>query len=96
MNAVNIPTIITNNETSVQNTPKIPITRIMQGSFEKDEVLKEGLVLCTRTEQWYAKQHNGTKNIELRKTRMRWRNFYAVLRPDRLELYHAPVIHNNF
>ncbi|RCH83645.1 hypothetical protein CU097_002606, partial [Rhizopus azygosporus] len=73
----------------MQSAPKIPITRLMEGPFKKDEVLKEGLVLCTRIEQWYAKRHNGVKDIELRKTRMRWRRFYAVLRPDRLELYHA-------
>lgn len=95
MKAVNIPIIITNHDTTTQNAPKIPITRLIQGPFKKDEVLKEGLVLCTRIEQWYAKRHNGVKDIELRKTRMRWRRFYAVLRPDRLELYHAAVIHNN-
>ncbi|KAG0832683.1 hypothetical protein G6F19_006091 [Rhizopus arrhizus] len=60
-----------------------------------DEIIKQGLVLCTRTEQWYAKKRTRVKEIKLRKTRLRWRQFQAILRTDRLDLYHSTTIKTN-
>lgn len=59
--------------------------------IEKDEIIKQGLVLCTRTAQWYTKKKSTTRELQLRKTRLRWRQFKAVLRPDKIELYHVTV-----
>lgn len=59
--------------------------------IKKNEIIKQGLVLCTRTAQWYTKKKSTTREIQLRKTRLRWRQFKAVLRPDKIELYHVTV-----
>ncbi|GAN07400.1 hypothetical protein MAM1_0159d06897 [Mucor ambiguus] len=60
-----------------------------QRYVQKDQVLMQGLVLCTRTAQWYTKKKSTTRELQLRKTRLRWRQFKAVLRPDKIELYHV-------
>ncbi|KAG1156450.1 hypothetical protein G6F37_007593 [Rhizopus arrhizus] len=73
----------------------IPIIEKKQKRYEKDEIIKQGLVLCTRTEQWYAKKRTRVKEIKLRKTRLRWRQFQAILRTDRLDLYHSTTIKTN-
>ncbi|KAG1046515.1 hypothetical protein G6F43_011002 [Rhizopus delemar] len=73
----------------------IPIIEKKQRHYEKDEIIKQGLVLCTRTEQWYAKKRTRVKEIKLRKTRLRWRQFQAILRTDRLDLYHSTTIKTN-
>ncbi|KAG0763023.1 hypothetical protein G6F16_003986 [Rhizopus arrhizus] len=73
----------------------IPIIERKQRIYEKDEIIKQGLVLCTRTEQWYAKKRTRVKEIKLRKTRLRWRQFQAILRTDRLDLYHSTTIKTN-
>jgi hypothetical protein len=73
----------------------IPIIERKQRIYEKDEIIKQGLVLCTRTEQWYAKKRTRVKEIKLRKTRLRWRQFQAILRTDRLDLYHSTVNNPN-
>lgn len=73
----------------------IPIIEKKQRHYEKDEIIKQGLVLCTRTEQWYAKKRTRVKEIKLRKTRLRWRQFQAILRTDRLDLYHSTVNNHN-
>jgi hypothetical protein len=59
--------------------------------IKKNEIIKQGLVLCTRTAQWYTKKKSTTRELQLRKTRLRWRQFKAVLRPDKIELYHVTV-----
>ncbi|CAO3612594.1 unnamed protein product [Mucor fragilis] len=66
----------------------IPV-REEQRHVQKDQILKQGLVLCTRTAQWYTKKKSTTRELQLRKTRLRWRQFKAVLRPDKIELYHV-------
>jgi hypothetical protein len=58
---------------------------------KKNDVLKEGLIICTRIEKWYKKSVN-LGEIELKNTRLRWRQFKAVLYPDRLELYHTVTL----
>lgn len=68
----------------------IPV-REEQRHVQKDQILKQGLVLCTRTAQWYTKKKSTTRELQLRKTRLRWRQFKAVLRPDKIELYHVTV-----
>ncbi|CAO0800519.1 unnamed protein product [Mucor circinelloides] len=35
------------------------------------------------------KEKTTTRELQLRKTRLRWRQFMAVLRPDKIELYHV-------
>lgn len=66
----------------------IPI--IDKNTPEKNQVLKQGLFICSRIEKWYKKSLN-LGEIELKKTRLRWRQFKAILYPDRLELYHFTV-----
>ncbi|KAI9266074.1 hypothetical protein BY458DRAFT_512558 [Sporodiniella umbellata] len=73
----------------------IPISRGEHMFFKKNETIKQGLVLCTRTEQWYAKKRTQVQEIKLRKTRLRWRRFVAVLKADRLELYHPAALKTN-
>ena len=31
------------------------------------------------------------REVQLRKTRLQWKQFEAILKPDRLELYHVTV-----
>jgi hypothetical protein len=59
--------------------------------YKQEQVIKEGLILCTRIEEWYTKKITTTEELELRKTRLRWRQFKAVLFPNKLELYHVTV-----
>lgn len=66
----------------------IPILDISKP--KKNDILKQGLLICTRIEKWYKKSVN-LGEIELKKTRLRWRQFKAILYPDRLELYHFTV-----
>ena len=57
--------------------------------------------------EWYSRKHfttnettnnhsnnNNNNNIRLRQTRLRWREFEAVLKVDRLELYLVTVSNN--
>ncbi|KAI8372615.1 Pleckstrin homology domain-containing protein [Choanephora cucurbitarum] len=55
----------------------------------KDQIIREGQMLCIQTKQWYTKRH---QELHLRKKRLRWRQFKAVLWPDRLELYHISKV----
>lgn len=68
----------------------IPLIESQQ-YYTKNKKIKQGLVLCTRTEEWYTKKKSTMREVQLRKTRLRWRQFRAVLKPDRLELYHVTV-----
>ncbi|KAI8064272.1 uncharacterized protein B0P05DRAFT_476440 [Gilbertella persicaria] len=68
------------------------VPMIEQLNPDKDRVIQQGLVLCTRTEQWYTRKKTTTRELQLRKTRLRWRRFKAVLKLDRLELYHKLII----
>jgi hypothetical protein len=71
----------------------IPITE-QRKQYRREESIKEGLILCTRVEEWYTKRKTTTtRELQLRKRRLRWRQFKAVLLPNRLELYHATVRH---
>ncbi|CEP17660.1 hypothetical protein [Parasitella parasitica] len=67
----------------------IPVVEVERRSTQDDKVIKQGLVLCTRTAQWYTKRKSTTGELQLRKTRLRWRQFKAVLKPDKIELYHV-------
>lgn len=69
---------------------RIPLIESQQ-YYTKNKKIKQGLVLCTRTEEWYTKKKSTMREVQLRKTRLRWRQFRAVLKPDRLELYHVTV-----
>lgn len=66
-----------------------------QRPVQNDRVLKQGLVLCTRTAQWYTRKKSTTRELQLRKTRLRWRQFKAVLRADKIELFHVTVCTDN-
>lgn len=70
----------------------IPLTeQQFQQRYNKEAVIKQGLILCTRTEEWYTKKKTTMREVQLRKTRLRWRQFKAVLKPNRIELYHVTV-----
>lgn len=83
----------------VPNTPPVSLrltenTTINFIEHERDntkQTLKQGLVLCTRTEEWYTRKKSTMREVQLRKTRLRWRRFKAVLKPNRIELYHVTV-----
>lgn len=79
------PTIINPND----EPTTLPVIKFKRDST--DHVIKEGLVLCTRTAEWYTKKKTAMHEVQLRKTRLRWRQFKAVLRPNRIELYHVTV-----
>lgn len=69
----------------------IPLIEEHNILYNKQSIIKEGLVLCTRTEEWYTKKKTTMREVQLRKTRLRWRQFKAILRTDRIELYHVTV-----
>jgi hypothetical protein len=59
--------------------------------YTQNNTIKQGLVLCTRTAEWYTKKKSTMREVQLRKTRLRWRQFKAVLKPNKIELYHVTV-----
>ncbi|KAI8876538.1 hypothetical protein K501DRAFT_338019 [Backusella circina FSU 941] len=61
---------------------------IIEQNLSKDDIIKQGLVLCTRIEEWYKTTSKNIVDVELRKRKQRWRQFQAILTKDRLELYH--------
>lgn len=78
-------------ETVVEdNTPTIPFTEYKR-NYTKETILKQGLVLCTQSEEWYTRRKSTMREMHLRKSRLRWRRFKAVLKPNRIELYHVTV-----
>ncbi|KAI8378956.1 hypothetical protein BD560DRAFT_487846 [Blakeslea trispora] len=80
--------------THLQSNTTIPI--IEKPLIEhKDQVIREGIVLCIQTKQWYSRRHSSTQELHLRRTRLRWRQFKAILWPDRLELYHISKVFVN-
>lgn len=65
--------------------------------YSDQNIIKEGLVLCTRTAEWFTRKKSTMREVQLRKTRLRWRQFKAVLKPNRIELYHVTVsLQKNF
>ncbi|KAI8641170.1 hypothetical protein BD408DRAFT_444503 [Parasitella parasitica] len=87
------PTDAATTATKASDTHKddliMPVIEEPRYAIQDDSVVKQGLVLCTRTAQWYAKRKSTTGELQLRKTRLRWRRFKAVLRRDKIELYHV-------
>lgn len=81
------------NEDEEEDNPTIPLIEHHR-YYTKDMIIKQGLVLCTRTEEWYTKRKSTMREVQLRKTRLRWRQFKAVLKRDRIELYHITVSAN--
>lgn len=80
----------TTKEDDEEETPTIPLIEHHR-HYTKLMTIKQGLVLCTRTEEWYTKKKTTMREVQLRKTRLRWRQFKAVLKRDRIELYHITV-----
>lgn len=68
----------------------IPVTE-QRKQYKREETIKEGLILCTRVEGRYTKKKTTTGELQLRKSRLRWRQFNAVLSSNKLELYHVTV-----
>ncbi|GAA5816878.1 hypothetical protein MFLAVUS_010412 [Mucor flavus] len=78
--------------TSLGQPENTTIPFVEHGRENTKQTLKQGLVLCTRTEEWYTRKKSTMREVQLRKTRLRWRRFKAVLKPNRIELYHVTTI----
>lgn len=64
---------------------------IIEQNLPRNDIIKQGLVLCTRIEEWYRTTSKNIVDVELRKRKHSWRQFHAILTKDRLELYHITV-----
>ncbi|KAI9483253.1 MAG: hypothetical protein EXX96DRAFT_648013 [Benjaminiella poitrasii] len=64
----------------------IPIVEKQQQ--QEQTIIRKGFVLCTQMAQWYTRKKSTTRDIQLRKTRLRWRQFEAILYTKKIELYH--------
>jgi hypothetical protein len=87
-----LPIITTQSASTIEstrtglNTSSLPV---IKQRLKRSEVVKQSYLLCNRTEKWYTKK---TKTqVQLRQTRLRWRQFLAILSHDKLELFHITV-----
>lgn len=71
----------------------VPLTEVKQEAAS-DEV-KRGQLLCAVQISWYSRRASGSEtcrnHLQLRQTRLRWREFDAILKQDRLDLYLTTV-----
>ncbi|KAI8139288.1 hypothetical protein BJV82DRAFT_257555 [Fennellomyces sp. T-0311] len=69
----------------------IPLTDDGLSDSSNDGILMKGRLLCAIHMDWYSRRMSANEtsynHVRLRKSRLRWREFEAVLKADRMELY---------
>lgn len=84
------PTMQLNSKSNGEENTALPLIKYKR-DYTQNNTIKQGLVLCTRTAEWYTKKKSTMREVQLRKMRLRWRQFKAVLKPNKIELYHVTV-----
>lgn len=80
---------------SATSRSAVPLTAVDEMSTTGDGILMKGKLLCAIYMKWFSRRVSMSEatqeHLRLRQTRLSWRQFEAVLRHDRLQLYLVTV-----